>query len=187
MHVLDLAHRQFQAKGFREPHHCPFAGRIGAAVGQADKGGGTGDIDQKALVGLDQILQKGMGGSHQPLRIDPEGVQVLFQLHGLEFTAKHHSGVIDQRGDRAHFGVQLVAEFGDGGNLAHIQHIGMGFAAGGLDAVGHLAGSADAPGGDDDFGALFGKFLRHQGANAGTGAGDQNAMVVKTGHESSLG
>ena len=111
---------------------------------------------------------------------------MLFQRYLLELATKDYTGVVDQAGDGADFFMQLVPEFGNRGNLAHIQYIGVSLATGGLDPLRHFASRADTTGRNDDFCPLFGKFLCHQGANAGTGAGDQNTVIIKTGHVSSL-
>ena len=66
----------------------------------------------------------------------------MFDL--FEFAAEHHPGVVDQHADRAALFVQLVAETGDGGDLAHVQGVGVGVAAGVTDALHHLAGGGDA-------------------------------------------
>jgi hypothetical protein len=74
----------------------------------------------------------------------------------------------------------------DGVRVGHVQHGVAGLAAFGADGLGGAGGQAGVHVGDDDQGALPGKASRDGGAQAASGARDEDPLVLHLDHGFSL-
>ena len=129
----DALTAELAGDGLGECDEARLCGGVVGLAGDADEGGGGGDVDDAAEAALHHGSCGGAHGDEGAGEVDVDDLVPLFVGHAEDEVVAGDAGVVDEDVEATQGGGELVNGCGPGGAVADVAGVDGGGAAGGFD------------------------------------------------------